>query len=162
MLRLTTRQTFQLHRVMKHDLRTVIQGLHDVLLDTRAACGDDTRGVMCTVNPDRRNCTPKFRRWPRRQATMPFHRTGAYGEIWYGAERDKEGPEEPFYGRTYMPRKFKIGFAIPPSNDIDVYSQDLGFIAIARRGKLKGSTSPSVAVSGGPIRRRRPIRAWRA
>src|SRR5262249_45066274 len=73
--------------------------------------------------------------------------TGAYSEIWYGAERqDGDGPEEPFYGRTYMPRKFKIGFAIPPSNDIDVYSQDLGFIAIASRGRLKGF---NVAIGGG-------------
>ncbi|HET9067868.1 MAG TPA: NADPH-dependent assimilatory sulfite reductase hemoprotein subunit, partial [Amaricoccus sp.] len=73
--------------------------------------------------------------------------TGAYREIWYEAEREETtGPEEPFYGRTYMPRKFKIGFAIPPSNDIDVYSQDLGFIAIADNGRLRGF---NVAIGGG-------------
>ncbi len=146
-LRLTTRQTFQLHRVMKHDLRTVIQGLHDVQLDTKAACGDDTRGVMCTVNPDLSKLHAEVSALATQASDHAVHRTGAYSEIWYGAERqNKDGPEEPFYGRTYMPRKFKIGFAIPPSNDIDVYSQDLGFIAIARRGKLKGF---NVAIGGG-------------
>jgi sulfite reductase (NADPH) hemoprotein beta-component len=146
-LRLTTRQTFQFHRVMKHDLRTLIQGLRDVLLDTKAACGDDTRGVMCTVNPDLSKLHAEVYALAKRASDHAVHRTGAYKEIWYGAEREEtDGPEEPFYGRTYMPRKFKIGFAIPPSNDIDVYGQDLGFIAIARRGKLKGF---NVAIGGG-------------
>jgi sulfite reductase (NADPH) hemoprotein beta-component len=150
-LRLTTRQTFQLHRVMKHDLRTVIQGLHEVLLDTKAACGDDTRGVMCTVNPLLSKLHAEVYALARQASDHATHKTGAYSEIWYGPEQQDgrqkgDGPEEPFYGRTYMPRKFKIGFAIPPSNDIDVYSQDLGFIAIARRGRLQGF---NVAIGGG-------------
>ncbi|HVW18281.1 MAG TPA: NADPH-dependent assimilatory sulfite reductase hemoprotein subunit [Solirubrobacteraceae bacterium] len=147
-LRLTTRQTFQLHRVSKHDLRTVIQGLRDVLLDTRAACGDDTRGVMCTVNPNLSELHAQVYECARVASDHAVHKTGAYGEIWYGEERrPAKGPEEPFYGRTYMPRKFKIGFAIPPSNDIDVYSQDLGFIAIAGEdGRLEGF---DVAIGGG-------------
>ncbi|RUU70831.1 NADPH-dependent assimilatory sulfite reductase hemoprotein subunit, partial [Mesorhizobium sp. M2C.T.Ca.TU.009.01.2.1] len=74
-------------------------------------------------------------------------KTGAYREIWYGEERTElSGPEEPLYGRTYMPRKFKIGFVIPPSNDIDVYAQDLGFIAIAPGGRLEGF---NIAIGGG-------------
>jgi sulfite reductase (NADPH) hemoprotein beta-component len=146
-LRLTTRQTFQLHRVMKDDLRTVIQGLGDVLLDTKAACGDDTRGVMCAVNPSLSKLHAEVYALAKQASDHAVPKTGAYQEIWYGAERQEtDGPEEPFYGRTYMPRKFKIGFAIPPSNDIDVYSQDLGFIAIAQRGKLKGF---NVAIGGG-------------
>jgi sulfite reductase (NADPH) hemoprotein beta-component len=146
-LRLTTRQTFQLHRIMKHNLRPVIQGLREVLLDTKAACGDDTRGVMCTVNPNLSKLHAEVYALAKRASDHAVHRTGAYSEIWYGAERqDSDGPEEPFYGRTYMPRKFKIGFAIPPSNDIDVYSQDLGFIAIAQRGSLQGF---NVAIGGG-------------
>jgi sulfite reductase (NADPH) hemoprotein beta-component len=146
-LRLTTRQTWQLHRIAKHDLRTVIQGLRDVLLDTKAACGDDTRGVMCTVNPNLSKLHAQVYELARQASDHATHKTGAYSEIWYGAEREaKDGPEEPFYGRTYMPRKFKIGFAIPPSNDIDVYSQDLGFIAIARDGELQGF---NVAIGGG-------------
>lgn len=146
-LRLTTRQTFQFHRVMKHDLRTLMQGLRDVLLDTKAACGDDTRGVMSTVNPDLSKLHAEVYALAKRASDHAVHRTGAYKEIWYGAEREEtDAPEEPFYGRTYMPRKFKIGFAIPPSNDIDVYGQDLGFIAIAHHGKLKGF---NVAIGGG-------------
>ncbi|MEZ5123223.1 MAG: NADPH-dependent assimilatory sulfite reductase hemoprotein subunit [Solirubrobacterales bacterium] len=146
-LRLTTRQTWQLHRVSKHDLRTVIQGLRDVLLDTKAACGDDTRGVMCTVNPNLSKLHGQVYVLAKQASDHATHKTGAYSEIWYGAERQhKDGPEEPFYGRTYLPRKFKIGFAIPPSNDIDVYSQDLGFIAIARDGELQGF---NVAIGGG-------------
>lgn len=146
-LRLTTRQTFQLHRVMKHNLRSVIQGLREVLLDTKAACGDDTRGVMCTVNPNLSNVHGQVYALAKQASDHATHKTGAYSEIWYGAERrHTDGPEEPFYGRTYLPRKFKIGFAIPPSNDIDVYGQDLGFIAIAHQGKLHGF---NVAIGGG-------------
>lgn len=147
-LRLTTRQTFQLHHVMKHDLRTVIQGLREVLLDTKAACGDDTRGVMATVNPNLSRVHAEIYEAAKLASEHALHKTGAYDEIWYGAERTEvKGPEEPFYGRTYMPRKFKIGFAIPPSNDIDVYSQDLGLIAIASGdGALEGF---NVAIGGG-------------
>jgi sulfite reductase (NADPH) hemoprotein beta-component len=146
-LRLTTRQTFQLHHIMKRNLRTVMQGLRDVLLDTKAACGDDTRGVMSSVNPSLSKLHAQVFALAKQASDHATHKTGAYGEIWYDAERQEtKGSEEPFYGRTYMPRKFKIGFAIPPSNDIDVYSQDLGFIAIAQRGKLKGF---NVAIGGG-------------
>jgi sulfite reductase beta subunit-like hemoprotein len=102
---------------------------------------------MCTANPLLSKLHAEVYALAKQASDHATHKTGAYGEIWYGAERqDGDGPEEPFYGRTYMPRKFKIGFAIPPSNDIDVYSQDLGFIAIAGRGRLEGF---NVAVGGG-------------
>jgi sulfite reductase (NADPH) hemoprotein beta-component len=121
--------------------------LHETLLDTVAACGDDSRGVMCTVDPQSSRFHAEVAAMAKRVSDHAVHQTGAYAEIWYGEPRAKrDGPEEPFYGRTYLPRKFKIGFAIPPSNDIDVYSQDLGFIAIASRGKLKGF---NVAIGGG-------------
>ena len=146
-LRLTTRQTFQLHRVLKHNLRPAIRGLRDVLLDTRGACGDDARGVMCSVNPQLSALHANVSALAKRASDHAIPKTGAYREIWYGEEREEtNGPEEPFYGRTYMPRKFKIGFVIPPVNDIDVYAQDLGFIAIAERGELKGF---NVAIGGG-------------
>jgi sulfite reductase (NADPH) hemoprotein beta-component len=146
-LRLTTRQTFQFHRVLKRNLRALMQGLHDVLLDTKAACGDDCRGVMCSVNPGLSTLHAEVYAYARQASDHAIPRTGAYREIWYGEERETvDGPEEPFYGRTYMPRKFKIGFVIPPDNDIDVYAQDLGFIAIVSRGKLKGF---NVAIGGG-------------
>lgn len=146
-LRLTTRQTFQLHRVLKHNLRPAIRGLREVLLDTRGACGDDARGVMCSVNPQLSALHANVSALAKRASDHAIPKTGAYREIWYEEEREEtNGPEEPFYGRTYMPRKFKIGFVIPPVNDIDVYAQDLGFIAIAERSELKGF---NVAIGGG-------------
>lgn len=146
-LRLTTRQTFQLHRVAKHNLRPAIQGLREVLLDTRAACGDDARGVMCSVNPQLSALHAEVYALAKRASDHAIPKSGAYREIWYGEERTEgKGPEEPLYGRTYMPRKFKIGFVIPPVNDIDVYTQDLGFIAIASQGRLEGF---NVAIGGG-------------
>ena len=115
-LRLTTRQTFQLHRVSKHDLRTVMQGLHDVLLDTKAACGDDTRGVMCAVNPDLSTLHAEVYALAKQASdhAVPKTRRLRRDLVRRGA-RARPRPEEPFYGRTYMPRKFKIGFAVPPS-----------------------------------------------
>jgi sulfite reductase (NADPH) hemoprotein beta-component len=146
-LRLTTRQTFQFHWLLKGDLKTTIQGLHEVLLDTIAACGDDARGVMCSVNPHLSALHAEVYDLTRRASDHAIPRMRAYHEIWYGEERVASSePEEPFYGRTYMPRKFKIGFAIPPVNDIDVFSQDLGFIAISDDEGLKGF---NVAIGGG-------------
>jgi len=146
-LRLTTRQTFQLHRVLKNNLRPAIQGLRDVLLDTRAACGDDCRGVMCSVNPRLSALHAELYVIAKRASDHASPKTGAYREIWYEEERaPTTSPEEPLYGRTYMPRKFKIGFVIPPINDVDVYAQDLGFIAIIEQGKLVGF---NVAIGGG-------------
>ncbi len=146
-LRMTTRQTFQFHRVHKKNLRALIQGFHDVLLDTKAACGDDSRGVMCSVNPELSRIHSEVYALAKAASDHAIPRTGAYREIWYGEERDPVvGEEEPLYGRTYMPRKFKIGFVIPPSNDIDVYAQDLGFIAVVTDGKLSGF---NVAIGGG-------------
>ena len=146
-LRLTTRQTFQFHWVLKDSLRPIIQGLHETLLDTIAACGDDSRGVMSTVDPQASRFHAEVAALAKRVSDHVIPKTRAYHEIWYGEERvASSGPEEPFYGRTYMPRKFKIGFALPPSNDIDVYAQDLGFIAIGGEGGLEGF---NVVIGGG-------------
>lgn len=139
-LRLTTRQTFQFHGVLKRNLKTTIQGINATLLDTIAACGDDNRGVMCGVNLHESSVHAQV--YPLASAVsdhlMP--RTRAYHEIWLDEERvaPEDNNVEPIYGPTYLPRKFKIGFAVPPVNDIDVYSQDVGFIAIVEQGELKG------------------------
>ncbi|MEW9612387.1 NADPH-dependent assimilatory sulfite reductase hemoprotein subunit [Shinella sp. S4-D37] len=147
-LRLTTRQTFQLHYLHKKNLKAVMQGLRDVALDTKAACGDDARGVMASINPALSALHGEVYALARQASDHATPKTGAYPEIWYGEERQARGeaPEEPMYGRTYMPRKFKIGFVIPPVNDIDVHAQDLGFIAIVEKGELLGF---NVAVGGG-------------
>lgn len=146
-LRITTRQTFQFHWVLKDSLRPIIQGLHETLLDTIAACGDDSRGVMSTVDPQASRFHAEVAALAKRVSDHVIPKTRAYHEIWYGDERvASSAPEELFYGRTYMPRKFKIDFALPPSNDIDVYAQDLGFIAIGGEGGLEGF---NVVIGGG-------------
>src|SRR5690606_968882 len=115
----------------KHDIVPVIRGLHEVLLDTVAACGDDSRGVMATVNPQFPAIQAELSALAKTVSDHVIPKTRAYHEIWYGEERIASSePEEPFYGKTYMPRKFKIGFVAPPNNDIDIYAQDLGYIAI--------------------------------
>jgi sulfite reductase (NADPH) hemoprotein beta-component len=152
-LRLTTRQTFQFHGILKQNLKHTIRGLNDALLDTIAACGDDTRGVMASVNPHVSALHREVYELARQtsDAVIPRHR--AYYEIWLDGEKrissqadDPDDPEEPLYGPTYLPRKFKIGFAIPPLNDIDVYTQDVGLIAIADGETLTGF---NLTVGGG-------------
>jgi sulfite reductase (NADPH) hemoprotein beta-component len=145
-IRLTTRQTFQFHWVLKGDVRPAIQALHDALLDTIAACGDVNRNVMSTS--DTSPLRAEVARISGEISDRFIPQTRAYHEIWYGEERVASSePIEPFYGPTYLPRKFKIGFVIPPSNDVDVYTQDLGFIAIAGDdGKLEGF---NVTIGGG-------------
>lgn len=146
-LRITTRQTFQFHWVLKDSLRPIIRGLHDTLLDTIAACGDDSRGVMCTVDPQSSRFHAEVAAMAKQVSDHVIPKTRAYHEIWYGNEPVASSEsEEPFYGRTYLPRKFKIGFALPPSNDIDVYTQDLGFIAIGGPNGLEGF---NVVIGGG-------------
>ena len=146
-IRLTTRQTFQFHWVLKEEIRPTIQGLHKVLIDTIAACGDDSRGVMATVDPANSALHAEVAGLAKNLSDHVIPKTRAYHEIWYGDERVATSEdEEPFYGRTYLPRKFKIGFAIPPSNDIDVYTQDLGFIAVVGDKGLEGF---NVTIGGG-------------
>lgn len=146
--RLTTRQTFQFHYLNRNALREVMVGLRDVGLDGKAACGDVARTVMSGVHPGLTKLHKQVYEQAQLASDHVIHKTSAYEEIWFGEKPAKprgEG-EEPFYGKQYMPRKFKIGFAVPPSNDIDIYSQDLGFVAIASRGKLKGF---NVVIGGG-------------
>ncbi len=145
-LRITTRQTFQLHEVLKHNLKTVIQSLHQVGLDTIAACGDDTRGVMCAVNPHQSGLHNEVYALARQISDRFIPKTGAFQEVWFDKKTEILENEEPLYGPTYLPRKFKIGIVVPPINDIDVYAQDLGFIAISDNNHLDGF---NICVGGG-------------
>lgn len=147
-LRLTTRQTFQFHGVLKGHLKPLIRGMHKVLLDSIAACGDVNRNVMAPANPERSPVHQQVYELAKGFSAFALPKTRAYHEIWIDDELVAGGePEvEPMYGPTYLPRKFKTGFAVPPSNDVDIYSQDLGFIAIVEQGKLVGF---NVAVGGG-------------
>jgi len=147
-LRLTTRQTFQFHGVVKGHLKPLIRGMHQVMLDSIAACGDVNRNVMAPANPERSPVHQQVYELAKNFSDFALPKTRAYHEIWIEDELVAGGePEvEPMYGPTYLPRKFKTGFAVPPSNDVDVYSQDLGFIAIVENGQLVGF---NVAVGGG-------------
>ena len=138
-LRLTTRQAFQLHGVTKGNLKKTISGINDCLLDTIAACGDVNRNVMCSPLAGQ----SAIHRAAYATATaISEHltpQTRAYHEIWLDGEKIEGTVDvEPIYGATYLPRKFKIAVAIPPSNDVDIFSQDLGFIAIEKNGELIG------------------------
>ncbi|WP_411342417.1 assimilatory sulfite reductase (NADPH) hemoprotein subunit [Paenibacillus sp. WLX1005] len=150
-IRLTTRQSFQLHGVLKWNLKNTIREVNDALLSTLAACGDVNRNVMCNTNPDQSYVHAEVYNWACKVSTHLDPQTRAYHEIWLDEEkiidsRDTETEQEPIYGAVYLPRKFKIGIAVPPSNDVDVFSQDLGFIAIVENGRLAGF---NVAVGGG-------------
>lgn len=147
-LRLTTRQTFQFHGVLKGNVKKLVKGMHQVLLDSIAACGDVNRNVMAPPNPERDPVQQEVYNHAVAWSEFALPKSRAYHEIYLDEELVAGGePEtEPMYGETYLPRKFKTGFAIPPSNDVDVFSQDLGFIAIAENGKLLGY---NVTVGGG-------------
>jgi sulfite reductase (NADPH) hemoprotein beta-component len=147
-IRLTTRETIQFHGVLKGNLKPLMQGLHAQLLDTIAACGDVNRNVIATVDPWRRELSGELRRTALALSGHLLPKTRAWHEIWIGEEKVAGGVEEdePILGRTYLPRKFKIGLALPPHNDIDVFAQDLGFIAILENDRIVGY---NVAVGGG-------------
>jgi sulfite reductase (NADPH) hemoprotein beta-component len=146
-LRLTTRQTFQFHGVLKGNVKRLVQGMHTVLLDSIAACGDVNRNVVAAPNPERSPLLQQVYDHAKAWSDYALPKTRAYHEIWLDEELVAGGEEkEPMYGETYLPRKFKTGFALPPSNDIDVFAQDLGFIAIEENGQLAGY---NVLVGGG-------------
>ncbi|SCW80584.1 sulfite reductase (NADPH) hemoprotein beta-component [Paenibacillus tianmuensis] len=149
-IRLTTRQSFQLHGVIKWNMKQVIKEVNEALLSTLAACGDVNRNVMSNPNPYVSEIHEQVYEWAKKISHHLDPRTRAYHEIWLDEEKvvdSRDGEEqEPIYGPVYLPRKFKIGIAVPPSNDVDVFSQDLGFIAIHEKGRLLGF---NVAVGGG-------------
>lgn len=146
-LKLTTRQTFQLHGVLKWNMKETMQEMNKALMDTIAACGDVNRNVMSNSNPFQSELHAEVYEWTKKLSNDLLPRTRAYHEIWLDEEKIFSSLEvEPMYGPVYLPRKFKIGVAVPPSNDVDVFSQDLGFIAIVEDEKLIGF---NVAIGGG-------------
>jgi sulfite reductase (NADPH) hemoprotein beta-component len=150
-IRLTTRQSFQFHGIIKWDMKQGMKEINDCLLSTLAACGDVNRNVMCNPNPFQSEVHSEVYGWSQRLSEHLKPQTKAYHELWIDGEKvfdsqDNGEEQEPIYGPAYLPRKFKIGIAVPPSNDVDVFSQDLGLIAIYEAGQLKGF---NVAVGGG-------------
>jgi len=146
-LRITTRQTFQWHGILKSDLKPTIADINHAMASTIAACGDVLRNVVSTPLPVQSAAHAEAYAWAAKLSEELAPRTTAYHELWLDGERLVGEPEpEPLYGRAYLPRKFKIGLAIPPLNDIDVFAQDLGLIAIDEGGKLAGF---NLAIGGG-------------
>jgi sulfite reductase (ferredoxin) len=147
-LRITTRQDFQLHGTLKHDLQTVIRAVNEAHVTTLGACGDISRNVMACPAPGSDAVREQVSRLARELSDHLLPRTLAYQEIWLNGEKAVSIGEEtePFYGPTYLPRKFKVAFALPGDNCVDVYSQDLGLVPIARGDVLEGFT---VLVGGG-------------
>lgn len=148
-LKITTRQTWQIHGILKWNMKETIQRIHSTLLDTIAACGDVNRNVVCSANPYQSKVHQEVYEYSKYLSDYLLPRTRAYHEIWLDEERVAGTPDvevEPMYGPTYLPRKFKIAIAVPPTNDVDVFSNDLGFIAIVEDDKLIGF---NVAIGGG-------------
>ncbi|MGO8930695.1 MAG: NADPH-dependent assimilatory sulfite reductase hemoprotein subunit [Limisphaerales bacterium] len=152
-LRVTSRQGFQFHGVVKGGLRVLVKGINDALLGTLAACGDNSRNVMAPPTPAMNKLGMQVQEHARQAAAAVLPHTRAYHSIWIeGTPLNLEDPAnkdfvDPLYGKTYLPRKFKIAFAIPPLNDIDIFTNCCGFIAISdANGKLLGY---NLAAGGG-------------
>ena len=149
-IRLTTRQTLQFHGVPKDNLRPLLQNCAKRLLDAIAACGDVNRNVMCSPHAGLSAVHAGAHTAAAAISESLLPNSRAYFEIWLGEEKLAATPAhksaEPLYGKHYLPRKFKIGVAVPPTNDVDVYSQDIGFVAVAQNDKLRGF---NVLVGGG-------------
>jgi sulfite reductase (NADPH) hemoprotein beta-component len=182
-LKLTTRQAFQLHGILKRNLSKTIKGFNEVLLDSIAGCGDVNRNVMCNPNPYETAAHAEVYSDICKISAHLTPKTSAYYEIWLeNSETDTSTPvaadlsadlphatahkfaatiaakandlitrttaddNEPIYGKHYLPRKFKIAAAIPPFNDVDIFANDLGLIAIIEDGILRGY---NIAAGGG-------------
>jgi sulfite reductase (NADPH) hemoprotein beta-component len=147
-IRLTTRQAVQFHGVIKRNLRQTIANINRAALDTLAACGDVNRNVMAPPLPALSRVHREVQAHAEALSTHLSPATAAYHEIWLDGEKVSSirDDAEPLYGDTYLPRKFKVAFVVPPQNDVDVYAQDLGFITIVENGAIAGF---NVTVGGG-------------
>jgi len=147
-IKLTTRQAFQLHGVIKSELKSTVAAINRAALSTIAACGDVNRNVMCNPNPHLSSVHAEVLKLAQGISDHLTPQTRAYHEIWLDGESVHSGEEEvePIYGKIYLPRKFKVVIAVPPSNDVDVFANDLAFIAIVETGQLVGF---NIAVGGG-------------
>lgn len=161
-LRITTRQEFQIHGVLKRDLPSTIRTINEVLLSTLAACGDVERNVLCCPAPIHDQIRDAMQADASHWASHVAPRSSSYWDIWLDGEKidnpylpaagpirvptSGDDPVEPIYGRAYLPRKFKTAFALPEDNCTDVHANDLGFLGIVENGVLVGY---NVLVGGG-------------
>ena len=147
-IKITTRQTIQLHGIIKSNIRPTIQSFSEAHLDSIATCGDINRNVACSSNPSESPIHEQVFAYADKISTLLMPKTKAYYEIWLDDELviDKKEEEDPLYQNRYLPRKFKIGIVIPPNNDVDVLTNDIGLIAIIEDNQLKGF---NIAIGGG-------------
>ena len=146
-IRLTTRQTFQFHGVLKPNIKEMHKALNKMGIDSIATAGDVNRNVLCTSNPFESTLHQEAYEWAKKISEHLLPKTRAYAEIWLDGEKiEGHQDEEPILGPEYLPRKFKTTVAIPPQNDVDVHANDLNFVAIADEGRLVGF---NVLVGGG-------------
>ena len=146
-LRITTRQGFQLHGVLKGDLQECIHRINLSGITTWGACGDVVRNTVAPAAPFKDEAHLDAQRLAKELSDTFLAKTSAYAEIWLNGEplNADSTNDEPIYGKLYLPRKFKIGIGIPPRNDVDIYTQDLGFISHQQNGRVEGYT----VVAGG-------------
>tara|TARA_R110001592_G_scaffold63789_7_gene195696 strand:- start:12406 stop:14130 length:1725 start_codon:yes stop_codon:yes gene_type:complete len=146
-IRLTTRQTFQFHGVLKPNIKPMHQMLNSVGIDAIATAGDVNRNVLCTPNPIESIVHQEAYEWAKKISEHLLPKTRAYAEIWLDEEKvETTEHDEPILGKSYLPRKFKTTVVVPPQNDIDVHANDLNFVAISEKGQLIGF---NVLVGGG-------------
>lgn len=146
-IKITTRQTIQLHGILKNNIKPTLQRFDKVKLDSIAACGDVNRNVVCSSNPKESPLHQQVHAYADKISKFLLPKTRAYYEIWLDEEKVQEYNEtDPLYQERYLPRKFKIGIGIPPNNDVDVLANDLGLIAVIENNELKGF---NIAVGGG-------------
>lgn len=147
-IKVTTRQTIQLHGILKSHLRPTIQSFNLQHLDSIAACGDVNRNVTCTANPSESPLQQEAYELAGKISEMCLPKTKAYYDIWIDDELlvDRKAEEDPLYQDRYLPRKLKIGIAVPPNNDVDVFINDIALIAIIENDKIVGY---NIAAGGG-------------
>jgi sulfite reductase (NADPH) hemoprotein beta-component len=137
-IRLTNRQTFQFHGILKGNVKPAHQMLHEVGLDALATANDVNRNVLCSSNPIESELHQEAYKWAKKLSEHLLPQTRAYAEIWLDQEKVATTDVEPILGETYLPRKFKTTVVVPPHNDVDLHANDMNFIAIAENGKLIG------------------------
>ncbi|HEY7865549.1 MAG TPA: assimilatory sulfite reductase (NADPH) hemoprotein subunit [Psychromonas sp.] len=146
-IRLTTRQTFQYHGIYKRNLKSVFQELKfKANIDSIFTAGDVNRNVICTSNPMQSELHAQVYDWSTKISEMLLPHSNAFAEIWLDGEKIHETEQEPIYGPTMLPRKFKTAVVLPPYNDVDVHANDLNFVAIVENEKIVGF---NVLVGGG-------------
>lgn len=130
-IRLTTRQTFQLHGLLKSKLKSIHRILNKIGLDSIATAGDVNRNVVCTSNPMESSIHYQVWEFAKSISALLLPQSRAYAEIWLDGKKTESTDHEPILSSSYLPRKFKIAIAIPPVNDVDIHANDLSFVAVS-------------------------------